>query len=529
MEKNIARQGGVPGIMNRWQLLGLMASTNTHSPATIPYAANAAAAYRHYRKATQHTMNLHAQHQSVALPEHSCLVVLSCAGVADGNQSVQAHHTTQVHVLIKCGPVHNLGCFRPLLRELEVLAVGSPEQVAAHEAARSAIPIDASQSVLVPGFVNAHTHLDLTHLGPRVHHPHDGFVAWVDQIREGRLNDAAAIRASVAKGIELSLQAGVVAIGDIAGAPGGVPSLEPWHELTTSCLQGVSFVEFFAMGKRWADQLDRLEQVIGAGIADGHQRADDLLHTRVMLGISPHAPNTVCLAGYARARALAKRHDMLLTTHLAETIEERTFLKQGTGPQQQLLERFGLWDQTVAATVGYGKTPVEHLAKELKQARYLLAHLNDCSDSDLAYLAQTDAMVVYCPRASAYFAAALAFGPHRYKDMITAGIPVALGTDSIVNLPAGTEDPAGAGMGTLDEARLLYRCDGTDAQLLMAMATVNGYLALGKDRNLGLLSPGAMPGGLGLVDVSMTEQTLSACERVMRSDARCQLLAVGTG
>ncbi len=472
-------------------------------------------------------MNLHAQHQSMVLPEHSCIVVLGCAGVADGYRSVEAPHTEQLHVLIKCGPANNLGCFGRWLRELEVLAIGSPEQVAAHEAARGAIALDTGQSVLVPGFVNAHTHLDLTHLGPREHDPHNGFVAWIDQIREGRLDDAAAIGASVTKGIGLSLQAGVVAIGDIAGAPGGVPSLEPWNALTESHMRGVSFVEFFAMGRRWADRLDRLEEVIAAGMAQQQEQAAALLHTPVKLGISPHAPNTVCLAGYARARQLAVRHDMLLTTHLAETIEERTFLKHGTGPQQQLLERFGLWDQTVAATVGHGNTPVEHLSGELKEARYLLAHVNDCSDADLQLLAQTDSQVVYCPRASAYFAAASVFGPHRYQDMIAAGIPVALGTDSIVNLPAGTEDPDGSGMGTLDEARVLYRRDGVDAQLLMAMATVNGYQSLGMDTNLGVLKAGVRPGGLGLVDVSMTEQKLTACERVMRSDARCQLLAVG--
>ncbi|MFN7022304.1 MAG: hypothetical protein ACK4WH_13380, partial [Phycisphaerales bacterium] len=85
--------------------------------------------------------------------------------------------------------------------------------------------------------------------------------------------------------------------------------------------------------------------------------------------------------------------------------------------------------------------------------------MNDCDDEDLAVLARTGTSVAYCPRASDYFRAAEHFGPHRYRDMLAAGVTVALGTDSALCL--GPEaDPVRAGdaarISVLDEVRHLW-------------------------------------------------------------------------
>src|SRR5690606_3253336 len=128
--------------------------------------------------------------------------------------------------------------------------------------AATARRIDRRRSVIVPGLVNAHTHLDLTHLGPSPHDPADGFMAWVDRIRAGRLAGDAEIEASVALGARLSRRGGVVAVGDIAGAPAGRCSLAPLRALRASGLIGTSYLEYFGIGRGEAGAKERVEGVI---------------------------------------------------------------------------------------------------------------------------------------------------------------------------------------------------------------------------------------------------------------------------
>jgi len=105
--------------------------------------------------------------------------------------------------------------------------------------------------------------------------------------------------------------------------------------------------------------------------------------------------------------------------------------------------------------------------------------VNDADDAAIGMLACTRTTVAYCPRASDYFGATRSFGPHRYREMISAGINVALGTDSLVNLPTAAALAANGGMSILDEMRYLYRRDHTDPVTLLKMGTLNGAQALG--------------------------------------------------
>ena len=316
-------------------------------------------------------------------------------------------------------------------------------------------------------------------------------------------------------------------VGDIAGAPGGRPRLEPFEVLAASGLAGVSFVEFFAIGTGEAESLSRLEAVLGgAAVARGSTPG------AVRLGLQPHAPNTVGIAGYRRAIDLARRHGLPLSTHLGETPEEREVIARATGPPRELLERFGLWTDAMLGQVGRGATPIEHLAATLAEAPFLLAHVNDTGGvaaRGLEILAASRAGVAYCPRASEYFHAAEHFGPHRYRDMLGAGINVCLGTDSIVNLPSGVDGPDGPGLSVLDEARRLFARDGGDAGTLLRMMTTHGCIALGWEASACSLAPGARPLGLVAVGVPGTPADRIPSERILRSRAPARLVALGTG
>lgn len=356
--------------------------------------------------------------------------------------------------------------------------------------------------LIMPALVNAHTHLDLSHIGPQHHEPGDGFVQWVDMIRASRASDDTQIARCVRLGIEKSLAGGVIAVGDIAGAPAGRFTQAPARALASSPLIGVSYLEFFGIGTTAASTTRRLDEFLR------HQLPalrHELSNCGIALGLQPHAPNTVDLGVYRWATHAAKSRALPLCTHLAETIEERMFIQEGIGPQRAMLEGFGIWDDSVLQQIAHGKHPVEHLLPVLQLAPYLVAHVNDANDATIDLLAKTHTSVAYCPRASRYFGSEAQFGPHRYREMREAGINVCLGTDSIVNLD--TPDR----ITTLDEMRLLYAQNAEVCELLLPMCTVNAASALGLDPKRFTIGTESSPIGLiGLTIDPSTEEDLWA-------------------
>lgn len=399
---------------------------------------------------------------------------------------------------------------------LRLLAAGTPEHLAGHPAWKAARRLDLPGHVLIPPLVNAHTHLDLTGVGPVERRPGHQFDDFLRAARAKRPLDKEGIRAAVARGVELSLAGGVAAVGDIAGAAGGAPTIEPFLALLDSPLMGVSFMEFFAIGTREGPALERLEKAareLAAVRAPGAQ---------VRPGLQPHAPYTVSPRGYAKAAALAAEYDLPLSTHLAESPAERSFIAKGTGPIRAMLEEFGLVNDALLGDMGRGRSPVAHTAASLPAGSLLLAaHANDASDKDLEILAARNVSIVYCPRCAAYFDAPKDLGPHRYRAMLARGINVALGTDSIMNLPPGT-----GRLSTLDEMRVLYANGERNTTLLLAMGTTHGAKALGLDPNLFSFARFGPIAGVAAVPISPGRDPPAG---VMENSSAPRLLALGLG
>lgn len=390
---------------------------------------------------------------------------------------------------------------------LTIHASGPSSEVERHPLAEGARRVDLPSHVLIPGLVNAHSHLDLTHVGPRPYLREGGFRGWLEMVLKVRLPDEASIRASVRDGIRRSLGGGVVAVGDIAG----VERLEPTHELRASPLVGDSFHEFFGVGDRQEPTAARIGATLGS---------QDLTENGVRLGLTPHAPYTVGPRLYDYSQREGERLGVPVATHLAEGMDEREFVAKGQGLFRELLERLGVWDDSAADDVGRGRTPIHHLEPSLIRRPMLLAHVNDCPDEDIERLAATRASVAYCPRCSDYFLRHEEFGLHRYREMLEAGINVCLGTDSVINLPVEQADR----ISTLDDARFLYSRDGTDPALLLKLATMHGARALGLNPAMFTLAPGRVA-AIVAVDVEGVDGT--PIERVMRSRLGATLVAIG--
>jgi aminodeoxyfutalosine deaminase len=326
------------------------------------------------------------------------------------------------------------------------------EKIAAVEpaGARTA-DIDLGNAAILPGFVNAHTHLDLSGMRSRCP-PTAHFTDWLRQvIANRRQQNPQQVEADIHAGIAECLRTGTTLVGDISS--GGLS----WSLLAQSKLRAVVFWEMLGL------PLDRARQAWQQWLQWQDQHHDSPTCRR---GLSPHAPYSIHheLIGDAAATHLP------LAIHLAETKAELELLADHSGPFQGFLSELGVWDPT-------GLTPsVDEILRTTAQARYMLyIHAN--------YLPPhvsipSNGTIVYCPRTHA------AFGhpPHPFREFLARGVRVALGTDSLASNPD---------LDLLAEMRFIHRrFPDFPGDALLRMGTLSGAEALGWTDETGSLEPG---------------------------------------
>lgn len=359
--------------------------------------------------------------------------------------------------------------------------------------------LDLGSAAILPGFVNAHTHLELPFIEPPAADPEDQ-IAWLERVvvtRRHTTPDAAARQ--VERGIAASLAAGTTLVGDISTA--GLS----WTALNASPLRGVVFSELIGLKRERAMSTSTMAF---EWLAKVSRNPPD--PARLRPGLSPHAPYTT--AGWLYERATSAK--VPLATHLAELPEELTLLKDRAGPLRQFLERIDAWDD---AWTPLSHFPADYLRKgALKSSDWLVAHATYLGDDNFWQLrpqaapASQRVAVAYCPRTTARFG----HEPHPVVRMLERGIAVCLGTDSLASSPT---------LSILDELRFLNRTKPElGGDVLLAMATLAGAWALRFDDQCGSLRPGkaADIAVVALPDARATDphqRLLDADARVLRT------------
>ncbi len=325
--------------------------------------------------------------------------------------------------------------------------------------------VDLGDQVLLPGFVNAHTHLEFSLLRGRI--PPQPFLQWLRQLpppnRSSRDEESAE---GVRLGLEECLASGVSCVGDICATG---PHL---NVRRASPLRSVCFLELISEAvqppRNPVEYREWLDSVTTAAETEP-------LHT--MVGISPHALYSVRHEDAAALAALAADRGLPFTTHLLEIAAERDWLESGTGELAEFLNDIG----HITATA----RPLGPALKRLDLAgilrcRPLLAHVNYVTDDELDQLARRGASVAFCPRAHRYFG----HSPHRWRDMLSRGLNVCIGTDSLASNQT---------LSILDELRFLKKENPTvEAAQLLRMGTLNGAAALGLASHIGSLEVGKL-------------------------------------
>jgi len=332
-----------------------------------------------------------------------------------------------------------------------IISVGSPPRD---------VPIeDLGNVAVLPGLVNAHTHLEFSDLAGPIGRPGMGFVEWLGRVIQHRANAPALSRSPVEMGLRESAVHGVTTIGEIA-QPGGTTDAY----LASPC-DGTVFLELIA------PRVERVE----AALEDAGRQVHKIGQWQP--GLSPHAPYTVHPELLSRAVDLSVEHELPLTMHLAESREEIDFLCDGRGMLRELLESRGVWDPTARPR---GARPLDELRELSRAHRALVVHGNYLDDEEIDFLGRQrrQMAVVYCPRTHARF------GHARYplQKLLAVGAIVALGTDSRASAPD---------LSLLAEMRhVAHAFPAMSRATILEIGTLGGARALGVDTQIGTLQPG---------------------------------------
>lgn len=333
--------------------------------------------------------------------------------------------------------------------------------------------IDLGDAIVLPGLVNAHTHLEFS----EARTPLDvsgglpGWIARVVAARRERSADGQSTMDAIRQGLSESASAGVTTIGDIATVAPPRAYAGPGPRVRV-------YREGLGLGPAARDMVPRsiasdLDRLTAAGIATA---------------ISPHAPYSVAAS---LGRALldeAKRRSCPVAMHLLESDAEGELLAHGTGPFRKLLEDLGAWAADHPPLVAPAAAWINRLARCRRGIVVHATHIGTDSAA-LACLARhrNRLAVVVCPRTTHAMSGVLP----PVQLLSSAGIRVAIGTDSRASNPD---------LSVLAECRTLVDAGITSPEEALRMATVHaawalafegraGKIAVGRPADLAILRP----------------------------------------
>jgi 5-methylthioadenosine/S-adenosylhomocysteine deaminase len=312
-------------------------------------------------------------------------------------------------------------------------------------------------AVLIPAFVNAHSHIEYAVYGGfgdglgdfaewiTLHIERKARIGWEEYVDIARLGAAECLASGIATIGDCSYSgAAAVACGELG-------------------LRANVYLEVFG-----ADPTPALES-----FAARRERVAGFLSERVRPGISPHAPYSVSLELYRAAAELG----LPIATHISESPAEVKYLTTGEGP----------WgDYTDLLVTPPGATGTRLLAEQgLLGPNVVAAHCVMVDSEEIATLASTRTGVAHCPRSNA----ALGCGVAPLAELRDAAVQVGVGTDSPASAPSFDffEELRNVLFAARTRAR---RPDVLSAAEALELGTLGGARALGLDDEVGSLVPG---------------------------------------
>ena len=358
--------------------------------------------------------------------------------------------------------------------------------------------VDLGESILLPGLVNAHCHLDYTGLAGQIP-AGASFPDWIKllvSLKNGWSADD--YRRSWLEGARMLAETGTTTVADIEAVPAllketlpimplrvytflevlgpriGPPSPE---EILKQALEAFPFPE--TIHRQVAPEARWKPHAVG-GVNPGW-----------WFGLSPHAAYSTTPGLLEACRKAAAAAGWRTTSHVSESEAEFEMFMYGRGPMYDWLK-----GQRDMADCGHGSPLRCYERSSLTGQSFLAVHMNYLWDDDALILGRRRASVAHCPRSHRYF-------QHRSfprRALGEAGVNICLGTDSLASVEKAREGPTELNLFT--EMQTMAAWDTMiSAEDILRMATINGAKALGLSGLIGEITPGgfadliAIPGG----------------------------------
>lgn len=327
-------------------------------------------------------------------------------------------------------------------------AVGTPAELGEGE--------HFPNAAIVPGFVNAHTHLEYAVYAGFG----DGqsFAPWLATHIERKARIERDEMEAIARlGAAECLASGITTVGDAAFAGASA------HACAELGLRAIVYLEVFGSDPREAMRQyeDKLAYVT------------PVLSGLVRAGVSPHAPYTCSTEVYAACLELG----VPVMTHLNESQDEIDWLERGEGPMQPVAHLLVPPD---------GQTGIRRLAAAgLLDSSIVAAHCVKLEADEVALLAQHDVAVAHCPRSNSFLGCGIA----PLSELRAAGLRIGVGTDGVSSVPSHDYFEELRAVVAFARARTETAAGLSPAEAL-ELATIGGARALGLDAEIGSLVQG---------------------------------------
>jgi len=347
-------------------------------------------------------------------------------------------------------------------------------------AQKLSVKIEKHKGVIVPGFINTHCHLELSHMAGQIPE-HVGLVEFVQSIIKSRQAESEQINAAMQKADAEMFKNGIVAVGDIS------------NQIISKEVKQSSKIYYHTFVEAMGFNPERAPAIMD--YATGIKNEFSPLAASVV----PHAPYSVSPALFGLLEEASKTEKAFISIHNQETTHENAFFESKTGGFLKLYEFLGL---DISFFEPSQKTSLQTWLPYIKKQKALLVHNTVSNKADVQFAQQSnpDLFWCLCPQANLYIENTLP----DVDLLLSENVKITLGTDSLASNHQ---------LNILSEMKTLQQHKNVAFEKLLLWATLNGAEFLNLEGKLGSIEVGKTP-GLNLIQLS--EDFLIESDKVIK-------------